>query len=93
MSETAATGPGEEFEPSFLPHPAMDRMLDAIVALSAELCAERERRAVLERVLARRGLLDDQEIEAYRATDAEVEQRRRDRDEYVRRIFGSLGKL
>jgi len=80
-------------EPAFLPHPAMDRMLDAIVALGAELTAERERRQVLERVLANRGLLDAQAIEEYRPSEAEMAQRTRDRDALVQRIFGSFNEL
>ncbi len=93
MKESAVSNPEAGAEPSFLPHPVMDRMLDALVALSAELWAERERRTVLERLLARRGLLEQAEIEDYRGTDDEERRRRRDRDAYVRRIFGSLGTL
>jgi hypothetical protein len=80
-------------EPSFLPHPAMDRMLDALVALSAELWAERDRRRVLEQVLARRGLLEAAEIEAFRQSDSEQVAREQDRDAYVRRVFGALKTL
>jgi hypothetical protein len=93
MKESAVSNPETGVEPSFLPHPVMDRMLDALVALSAELWAERERRTVLERVLARRGLLEEAEIEAYRGTQGEEELRERERNAYVRRVFGSLGKL
>lgn len=93
MTETAASNPETGIEPSFLPHPVMDRLLDALVALSAELWAERERRTVLERVLARRGLLEEAEIETHRGTQSENERLERERDEYVRRIFGSLGRL
>jgi hypothetical protein len=93
MTEPTAPASDTDVEPSFLPNPVMDRMLDTLVALSAELWAERERRTVLEQVLARRGLLAETEIESHRCTDQEVEQRKRDRDAYVRRLFGSLGQL
>lgn len=93
MTEPTAPGSASDAEPAFLPHPAMDRMLDALVALSAELWAERERRATLEQVLARRGLLDAAEIEGFRGTPADDAQRKRDRDAYVRRVFGSMGQL
>jgi len=79
-------------EPAFLPHPTMDRMLDALVAISAELSAERERRQVLEQVLAAHGALKPNEIEQYRPSADELAQRKRERDAYVRRIFGSLGQ-
>jgi hypothetical protein len=93
MTAFNAPGSASDVESSFLPHPAMDRMLDALVALSAELWAERERRAALEQVLARRGLLADTEIESRRCSESEQEQRKRDRDAYVRRVFGSMGQL
>lgn len=93
MKEAAESDPESGVEPSFLPHPVMDRMLDALVALSAELWAERERRTVLERVLARRGLLEEAEIEMHRGTQSENERLERERDEYVRRIFGALARL
>jgi hypothetical protein len=93
MSGPAVPDPEAGPEPSFLPHPAMDRMLDALVALSAELWAERDRRRVLEQVLARRGLLDAAEIEAFRQSDSEAAAREQDRDAYVRRVFGALKTL
>lgn len=93
MKESAVSTPETDAEPSFLPHPAMDRMLDALVALTAELWAERERRSVLERVLARRGLLEEADIEAYRGTESDEQKRKQDRDAYVRRVWGALGKL
>lgn len=92
MSEKSNVTPTPPGEPSFLPHPVMDRMLDALVALSAELCAERERRQVLESVLAKRGLLEAAELEQYVPPADEVAARKSARDAYVRRIFGSLGQ-
>ncbi|MEZ5457830.1 MAG: hypothetical protein R3E65_00465 [Steroidobacteraceae bacterium] len=93
MTEPTVSDSEPDREPSFLPHPAMDRMLDTLVALSAELWAERERRATLEQVLVRRGLLDVAEIEAYRGTAVDEAQRKSERDAYVRRLFGSMGQL
>jgi hypothetical protein len=93
MTGTAVPDPEAGPEPSFLPHPAMDHMLDALVALSAELWAERDRRRVLEQVLARRGLLDAAELEAFRQSDSEQAAREQDRDAYVRRVFGALKTL
>jgi hypothetical protein len=93
MNESVANNPEAEIEPAFLPHPAMDRMLDALVALSAELWAERDRRRVLEQVLARRGLLEAADIEGYRGSDTDEQQRKQERDAYVRRVLGSFSKL
>jgi len=93
MSGPAVPDPEAGPEPNFLPHPAMDRMLDALVALSAELWAERDRRRVLEQVLARHGLLDAAEIEAFRHEGSAATERDADRDAYVRRVFGALKTL
>ena len=65
-------GPGEE--PHFLPHPLMDRLLEAIIVLGGELWIERDRRRALEALLHAKGLVTPQEIETHSETDAERRQ-------------------
>ena len=56
-------------EPAFLPHPLLDRLLEAIVALGGELWIERDRRKALESLLQSKGVIDPGEIEAHAGGD------------------------
>lgn len=93
MSKSAQSPRAAAAEPDFLPHPLMDRLLDITVALGAELWAERERRMTVERLLEARGLLSAADIEQFLPDDAELEVRKRQRDEYVSRLFDGLKTL
>ena len=62
-------GPGEE--PHFLPHPVMDRLLEAVIVLGGELWIERDRRRALESLLRSKGLVTPEEIETHSETDSE----------------------
>lgn len=80
-------------EPAFLPHPVLDALLEAVVALGAELWVERDRRMTLERLLAERGVLDPEALEAFRADDADRAARRAAREALVARTLGALRDL
>ncbi len=77
-------------EPTFLEPPVIDRLLDVIVAMGAELWAERERSWVLEQLLVQRGLLDADALEQFRRSAVQGAQRQAERDAYTRRIYGAL---
>ncbi len=85
--------PAEGTEPSFLPHPVMDAMLEAIIALGGELWIERDRRRTLEALMESKGLLSSSEVEHFELS----EQQRKDRDEALadltRRVFDPLKKI
>ena len=61
-------------EPAFLPHPLLDRLLEAIVVLGGELWIERDRRKALESLLQSRGLIEPEEIEAHVGGDSDARQ-------------------
>ena len=65
-------GPGEE--PHFLPHPLMDRLLEAVIVLGGEFWIERDRRRALESLLHSKGLVTPEEIETHSETDSEGRQ-------------------
>ena len=65
-------GPGEE--PHFLPHPVMDRLLEAIIVLGGELWIERDRRRALEALLHAKGLVTPEEIETHSDADTRKEE-------------------
>ena len=62
-------------EPAFLPHPLLDRLLEAIVVLGGELWIERDRRKALESLLQSRGLIEPEEIEAHAGGDPDARQK------------------
>ena len=64
--------PGEE--PHFLPHPVMDRLLEAVIVLGGELWIERDRRRALESLLHSRGLVTPEEIETHSESDPQGRQ-------------------
>ena len=80
-------------EPAFLPHPLLDRLVDVVLELGAELWIERDRRRVLEQLLAERGIVRTADLEAHRDTPEQRAERLRDRDAFVRRLYGSLKSL
>ena len=63
-------GPGEE--PQFLPHPLMDRLLEAVIVLGGELWIERDRRRALESLLQAKGIVAPEEIENHSDPDADA---------------------
>lgn len=85
----AAAGKGE---PAFLPHPLLDRLLESVMVLSAELWVERDRRRVLEKLLAERGIVSDEDIESYTPNAEEDAERARLRSQLTHRVLGPLAK-
>jgi hypothetical protein len=54
-----------ETRPSFFPDPMSDRLLDMIMALTAELAVTRERLETVERLLESKSVLARAEVDAY----------------------------
>jgi hypothetical protein len=82
-------GPGEE--PHFLPHPVMDRLLEAVIVLGGELWIERDRRRALESLLYSKGLLTPEEIETH--SEADAEERHEELAALVTRLFDPLRSM
>ena len=83
--------PGEE--PAFLPHPLLDHLLEAVIALGAELWVERDRRRILETLLAEKGLVAGDEIENYQLTPQQQETRQAAKQQLIERTLGKLKDL
>ena len=77
-------GPGRLY---FNP-PAVDGLMDAVMELSAELWALKDRQYVMERVLAEQGLTD--RIEQWRASPEDVAERKALREAFIARIFNGF---
>ncbi len=73
--------------PYFFDDPAVERVLNIVMALAGEVAVLRERTDTMERLLAAKGLVQQAEIEAY-VPDAEAAQARQLwHAEYVARIL------
>lgn len=77
-------GPGR----TFFANPAIDGLMDAVVELSAELWAVKDRQYVMERVLAEEGLTA--RIEQWRPSPDEAAERKALREAFVARIFNGF---
>lgn len=68
----------------------IDNILDALLELSASVWAHRDRVAVMEQILAERGIDLSEAIEAHKPDGAELARRAEERDAFIERIFGSF---
>ena len=90
-AEEAIAAAGKS-EPAFLPNPVLDRLLESVMVLSAELWVERDRRRVLEQLLSERGILSAEDIENHAPTAEENAERARLRSQLTHRVLGPLAK-
>lgn len=82
-----------ESEPSFLPDPVQDRLLEIAIALGGELWVERERRVRLEAVLISKGILCREEIDSFALPNDEVATQQEQLSLLVKQLFGPLTTL
>jgi len=87
---TAAAGCRPD-SPQFTDDPMVDRLYGVTLALVAELAVTRTRLDALERVLAGRGLVGEQDVDQYRADGSVQQERSRLHAEYLQRVLQSLG--
>lgn len=79
--------------PEFTDDPMLDRLYSVTLALVAELAVTRTRLDTVERLLARREVLDPADIDAFRPGPAEAEARGRLQAEYLERVFRELAAV
>jgi hypothetical protein len=76
-------------EAVFLGNPVLDNMMDAFIALGAEVWAGRRRMMVIERLLEEKGISGEM-IEAYLPEESEEAAWGAERDAFIHRIFDVL---
>ncbi len=77
-------------EPTFLPHPLLDALLESVIALGGELWIERDRRQTLEALLAEKGLVTQEEIEGWQPNAEQRQARSEELEALTERLLGSL---
>lgn len=80
-------------EPAFLPHPVMDALLEAVIALGGELWIERDRRRMLEALLDAKGLVTSEEVEGLELTQAQQAERDEALADLTRRVLEPLKQI
>lgn len=73
--------------PQFYETPGMDEAMSMIIVLANELSVVRDRLDTVEKVAAAKGIMLDEEIEAYRPDDATLEARELRRQDFLSRLF------
>ena len=86
------TKPAPAPEPAFFDNPAIDNLIAVTLELGAELWVQRERNRVIEKLLAEKGLLSSELIEAYQPSADDIARARAERDAFVNRIFGAFAR-
>ena len=79
--------------PEFTDDPMLDRLYSVTLALVAELAVTRTRLDTVERLLARRELLDPADIDGFRPEAADAEARGRLQAGYLERVFRELAAV
>ncbi|WP_446831851.1 hypothetical protein [Candidatus Foliamicus sp.] len=76
----------------FLGNPHIDNLMSVVLALGAEIWADRQRMRVAERLLETEGKVTSAMIEAYVPTDAEKEAWEAERVAMVERVYSVLSR-
>lgn len=76
--------------PYFFDDPAIDKLLSITMALAGEVAVARERLDTIERLLAQKGVLQAEEIDAYRPDEAAKDERALWRADYLARVLRIL---
>lgn len=73
--------------PQFYDTPGLDEAMSMIMVLAGEFSAMRDRLDTIEKVAAAKGLVLDEEIEAYQPDEATLEARELRRQDFLARLF------
>lgn len=79
-------GPGRAYFDNVM----FDNILDSVMEMSAAIWTVRDRQIVLEKILAEKGIEVTDLIEQHTPGDAELAERKSERDELANRIFKSF---
>ena len=76
----------------FLGNPLMDDMMTSIIALGAEVWANRRRTRIIELLMEKEGAVTQEMIEAYVPTEDEEAQLRKERDAFIQITYGHIAR-
>jgi len=76
----------------FLGNPLMDDMMTSIIALGAEVWANRRRTRVIELLFEKEGAVTKDMVEAYVPTAAEEAELKKERDAFIKITYGHIAR-
>lgn len=79
-------------EAVFLGNPLMDDMMTSIIALGAEVWANRRRTRIIELLMEKEGAVTREMIEAYVPTEDEEAEMRKERDAFIQLTYGHIAR-
>ncbi len=85
--------PQSGFDPVYLDDPVLDATVRMVVELAAQVWVERERRLVLETLLAERGLLAAGAIEQFKPDAAQAAALKAERARFIEDVFKELRRI
>lgn len=77
-------------DPQYFPDPMIDRLLEITLVLAGELWTVRHRQALTEQLLAAQGQITPDQIETFKPDPALKESLERQRQDFIRSVFGGL---
>ncbi|MDG2243757.1 MAG: hypothetical protein P8L66_09710 [Rhodospirillaceae bacterium] len=79
-------------EAVFLGNPLMDDMMTSIIALGAEVWANRRRTRIIELLMEKEGAVTREMIEAYVPNEDEEAEMRKERDAFIQLTYGHIAR-
>ena len=76
----------------FLGNPLMDDMMTSIIALGAEVWANRRRTRIIELLMEKEGAVTREMVEAYVLTPEEEAQLKKERDAFIQITYGHIAR-
>jgi len=83
---------GDTDQAVFLGNPLMDDMMTSIIALGAEVWANRRRTRIIELLFEKEGAITRDMVEAYVPTEEEESQLQSERDAFIRITYGHIAR-
>ncbi len=91
-SKAAPFIPADTDAAIFLGNPHIDNLMSVVIALGAEIWADRQRIKVIERLMETEGMATAEMVESYVPTDAEKDAWEAERMEMVERVYSVLSR-
>jgi hypothetical protein len=76
--------------PQYFDDPAIDKLAAIVVELAAQVWVLKDRERILEMQLEKKGQISRADIDYYQPTDEEQDEIRKERDQFISRLFKDI---
>ena len=88
--QTPEGGSPLEENPTYFADPALDRVVNMVMELSAQVWVHRDRMLAVEDMLAEKGTITAEDLESYQPSDTRRTQIKAERDSFIESVFSAL---